>query len=62
MRIVERVTTVDEDEDETVDEVHVHPTTGKEHELSRDCWCSPTIDSVYMGPGVAEIWVHRTIN
>lgn len=41
--------------DEVVEAVslHVYPTGGREHKLSKECWCHPTPD-----PDEPNVWVH----
>lgn len=50
------------DEETDQEQVHVHPVEGREHVMCPECWCHPELDTVYLGPGAARVWVHRTIH
>lgn len=38
--------------------VHVMPTDA-EHEESKDCWCSPTLQEDYTAQGGKKVYLHR---
>lgn len=61
MRICDTVK-VPVDEETDVEQLHVHPTEGREHVLGPECWCRPELDWAFLGPGAPSVWIHRTIH
>lgn len=49
----------------TEEPLHIRPVFGKEHELSKDCWCEPVCINtirVINGDDVMLIYVHKVLH